>query len=337
MDILRNLFSKYTGFLRGLKLVYVVNNLLNLRGLKHNASLYKKFGVKKSVIASIGSHNFKEHDKDIPWLDQPGARKRLQEHPDFASFSPETRQNLLQFIDKGYFVLKGFYNAEEVARLNGEVDRLLKEHIADFNYTQRKIMDAQKVSEIIDQEYFRNPELIRLLNFIMGRQVIPFQTINFIKGSEQRAHSDSIHMTTEPLGYLIAAWTALEPTTPENGLLCYYPGSHRLPYITCQDYHSGNTRWQLGKNSYRNYEDHIEEVIKEYRLEPEYFLAEPGDILVWHANLLHGGSPIKDPSATRKSMVAHYYCEDVICYHEISQRPAILSQDADAGDMRHET
>ena len=52
--------------------------------------------------------------------------------------------------------------------------------------------------------------------------------------------------------------------------------------------------------------------------------AKKGDVLVWHANLLHGGMPVVHPALTRKSMVAHYFAEGVICYHEISQRPAVM-------------
>jgi len=47
-------------------------------------------------------------------------------------------------------------------------------------------------------------------------------------------------------------------------------------------------------------------------------------VLIWHANLLHGGSPILRPGATRRSMVCHYFAEGVICYHEMSQRPALV-------------
>jgi hypothetical protein len=47
-------------------------------------------------------------------------------------------------------------------------------------------------------------------------------------------------------------------------------------------------------------------------------------MLIWHANLLHGGEPILNPTLTRKSMVIHYYAKDVVKYHEITERPAIL-------------
>ena len=131
-------------------------------------------------------------------------------------------------------------------------------------------------------------------------------------------------MTTQPPGYLIASWTALEKVHPGNGALFYYPGSHRLPYVTTQDYDSGNSSFFIGSENNKRYEDKIAEVVADSGLEKEYFYAEKGDVLVWHANLLHGGMPITQPNATRKSMVAHYFCEDVICYHEMSQRPALF-------------
>ena len=161
----------------------------------------------------------------------------------------------------------------------------------------------------------------------MGKKVLPFHTIHFIEGSEQKAHSDSIHMTTEPEGYLTAAWVALEDTHAGNGPLFYYPGSHRLPYVMTTDYDSGNTALTIGKNIYKKYEDKMQEVIESNNLKKEHFFAKKGDVLIWHANLLHGGEAITQQGTTRKSMVAHYFCEGVICYHEISQRPALIDPD----------
>jgi hypothetical protein len=36
-------------------------------------------------------------------------------------------------------------------------------------------------------------------------------------------------------------------------------------------------------------------------------LAKTGDVILWHADLLHGAAPIEDPSLTRRSVVAHYF------------------------------
>jgi hypothetical protein len=321
---LQKTFAKYSGWLRGLKAVYVINNWLNSQHLQHNRSLYKKFGIKKSIYAPIGSQDFKSTGGELPWLDQPDAQAALKAHPAFATFPAEIQQQLLHFIDEGYLILKRFFSEEAIDRLNTDMERLLQQRKVDFNYTGKKIMESFRVSEIANREFFRNPQLLDLLNFILGKNVIPFQSINFIAGSEQRAHSDSIHMTTEPKGYLIAAWIALEDIHEGNGPLFFYPGSHRLPYVTTADYPSGNTRFMIGKDSNRRYEDKIAQVIQENHLQKKHFLARKGDVLLWHANLLHGGEPIRQPGSTRKSMVAHYFTEGVICYHEMSQRPALL-------------
>lgn len=325
MISLGKIFRRYSGTLRGLKLAYVVNNLLNSSLLQHNKALYKKFGLRKSIFAPIGSQDFAHPSDDIPWLDRPNAKEQLYKQPDFSHFSKEIQQQLEQFIEQGYMILKGFFKEDDVERLNDEINRLLQNKSVGFNYTGRKIMESYKHSAIANN-FFRNPALLKLLSFTLGKEVIPFHTINFLKGSEQRAHSDFIHMTTEPRGYLIAAWVALEDCHADNGPLFYYPGSHRLPYTLASDYDSGNSRWTIGAESNRRYEDKMEEIIKQNDLTKQHFYAKKGDVLIWHANLFHGGEAIRDAKTTRKSMVAHYFAEDVICYHEISQRPALLEK-----------
>ncbi|MBL7803437.1 MAG: phytanoyl-CoA dioxygenase family protein [Saprospiraceae bacterium] len=322
---LQRLFQKYTGKLRNLKAVYVVNNLLNADRLRHNRELYRRYGLRKSIFSPIGSGDFKDkHHADIPWLDRPGAMEALEQHPDFRQFSAEWQAAARQFVEKGYLVLRNVFPVEDTDALNAEVDQLVQSGKVGYNYTGRKITNLWETSPLADQRFFRHPELLRFLSFLLGKNVIPFHTLNFTVGSEQRAHSDSIHMTTEPPGYLIAAWIALEDCSPENGPLFYYPGSHRLPYVMSDDYHAGNTAFTIGADSNRRYEDRIEALIAEKGLNKELFIAQRGDVLIWHANLLHGGSPIARAGATRKSMVCHYFAEGVICYHEISQRPALM-------------
>ena len=322
---LRQIFSRYTGTLRSWKWVYQINNLLHRRQLRHNRPLYQQYGLERSIYSSIGAKDFPPTERQQrPWLDQPDALERLEAHPEFDSFSPALQESMRGFVRDGYLVLPGFYSAKEVEQLDTEIEQLLSDGTVVFNFTGRKIMDAHTSSALIDRQYYRNAELIQLLEFLMGRPVVPFQSINFRTGSEQRAHSDSIHMMTQPEGYLIAAWTALEATGPDNGALFYYPGSHRLPILTCEDYDAGHTRYRLGERSYQKYEEAIEALIEREGLEKRVFHAQPGDVFIWHANLLHGGSPIGRPGSSRRSMVAHYFCEGVICYHEISQRPALL-------------
>jgi ectoine hydroxylase-related dioxygenase (phytanoyl-CoA dioxygenase family) len=61
----------------------------------------------------------------------------------------------------------------------------------------------------------------------------------------------------------------------------------------------------IGPEAYVNYENHIEAIIKKEGLNKEYFTPEAGDVLIWHGNLIHGGSKWNDKEQTRKSMVCH--------------------------------
>ena len=49
------------------------------------------------------------------------------------------------------------------------------------------------------------------------------------------------------------------------------------------------------------------ELVKEKGFLREKFIAKKGEILVWHANLLHGGGKVINTSLTRWSQVTHYY------------------------------
>lgn len=320
---LGNIFKQYTGALRDLKLVYVLNNWLNANRLRHNKSLYKRYGIKRSIFSPIGSKDIPRHPEDIPWIDQPDALERVEARAGFKSFSNSWQQKIIQFIEEGYLILENFYDIRQVTQLNDEVEQLMSSGKLGENFTGRKIMNAHQLSDVIDN-HFRQPDLLRLMSFLLGKEVLPFQTINFIRGSEQRAHSDSIHMTTEPQGYLAATWLALEKCHEGNGALFYYPKSHRLPFVSCEDYNAGHTAWMLGKKSYPNYEDFIAQLIQQHQLEKKVFHANAGDVLIWHSNLLHGGGAITKEGTSRKSMVAHYYTQEVVCYHELTQRPALI-------------
>ena len=317
--------DKYTGILKSLKPVHFIYNFLNRDKLKHNHSLYQKFGLRKSIYESIGSHDFGKHNPDIPWIDRPDALQNILQDVDYQRFTKEIQEQITHFVENGYLILRGWLPSEKVDIVNEEVNKLLQSKEADFNFSGKKIMMAHELSPVIDAT-FRQAELLEILNFLLGRKVIPFQTINFIEGSEQRPHSDSIHMTTEPQGYLIAAWWAFEDCHAGNGPLVYYPKSHRLPFVMSTDYASGNTKWAIGLDNHKQYEDAIASVIEKNNLQPHYFHAQKGDVFLWHANLIHGGTKITEKGAARRSMVGHYFGENVICFHELSQRPALIGR-----------
>lgn len=308
-------------FLRNYKIAYQIYNFFKKDQLAHNLPLYKKHGLKKKYYSSISSEDFKGIKGEINKYDRVDSKTEMPDDPDFQKLDPKIQNSLINWSRDGYAVLENFLTAEQVNQINKEVDAMIDKKEANWRY-RNKIMFAINHSKLL-KSVATNPTIIAALELLLSRKVSVFQSINFLTGSQQRTHSDSIHMTTFPYGNLIAIWIALEDITPDCGPLHYYPGSHKLPYVMNADFGNIGTALKLGDKTYEAYENKIEEVVSQKGLEKKIFLAKKGDILIWHPNLLHGGEAVTDPTSTRKSMVLHYYADDCICFHEVTQRPTL--------------
>jgi hypothetical protein len=296
-------------------------NAVNSGKLSHNKEAYAKYGLQKPLFSSISSKDFPDKTSKA-WLDTGDSAELLKNDPRLENFPEAVKQGLLDWSANGFLIWENFFTEQQVDALNQEVDLIVNSGRVSFTH-DNKLPFLNKVSPLVDTAS-KEPRLLDILGIILDREVVPFQTLNFVRGSGQRAHSDSIHMTTYPLGYLIAAWIALEDVTAESGPLFYYPGSHKLPYLLNDDFGNISNTWMLGDRNYSDYEDVMEDLIRKSGLKPLAFLPKKGDLLLWHANLIHGGMPITDPKSTRRSMVVHYFAKDVIKYHEITERPTLM-------------
>lgn len=309
--------------LRRNKLATFIYNLLHFNTLKANKSLYKKYGLKKSVTASVSSHDFPENHEEKPWLDVQDSRNALKENDFYNSLDTATQSFLSNWSQDGFAVIPGFYSENEIETIESELEKITVSKKGYWRHRDKKLMFAIHHSDKLKNTVGKKP-LLDILSLLLGKKAKLFQSINFWKGSEQPAHSDSIHMTTFPEGFLIAVWIALEDLGPDNGPLYYYPGSHRLKPVLIRDFDHGGNNWRIGNNVNSKFEKQIAGRLKESDLKPIEFHPRKGDILIWHSNLIHGGKLMNNPELTRKSMVLHLYAEGVICYHDISQRPAII-------------
>jgi hypothetical protein len=179
-----------------------------------------------------------------------------------------------------------------------------------------RIRDAWKISESV-KALGTAPRVMAALEQIYGRRPLPFQTLNFPTGTQQRPHSDSMHFDSDPPGLMCAVWVALEAIDMSNGPLVYYPGSHKLAdagtgwsavgWDASPDEFASYEEFMLERN--RRYEEHVAQLIDRHDLQPQYATIRKGQALVWHANLIHGGAPQSDRDRTRHSQVTHYFFE----------------------------
>lgn len=304
--------------IRNYKWSYMLYNFFKKSKLKHNIPLYKKYGIDKSYFSSISSKDFAH----LPASDRKLYYDKLTATPFFNALSNEDRESAIRYDDNGYMILRNFLSEEKVDKINVEIDKLMEEGTLKFRYGG-KLMFAIHHSEII-RNIGNDKNFLEFLSILLDGKAKLFQSINFINGSQQKTHSDSIHMTTYPLGGLLGVWIALEDVDETNGALHYIPGSHKLPYFLNSDYDNEGTALKIGKKSYKAYEEFLENKVKELGLRKEVFRAKKGDLLIWHANILHGGEPHTDKNKTRKSLVYHFFDEESVCYHEVTQRPALF-------------
>ena len=152
-------------------------------------------------------------------------------------------------------------------------------------------------------------ELLDLLQVCYGRKPFVFQTLNFPVGSNQAVHSDATHFHGEPQGFMCGVWIALEDVMPEAGPLVYYPGSHRLPYVSAGDLGLSPEQVQAEEHKQRLFEPYWQQQIQAHGFERQLLLARKGDVMIWHANLLHGGLKVDNHQCTRWSQVVHVLFE----------------------------
>lgn len=235
----------------------------------------------------------------------------------FKSKKPLSPEQVRKFEEDGYLVLERVFGNDildmAVRDFTALYGRDAKE--AQVSYIDHiRIQDAWQVSPSI-RSISTHPLIMQALEQLHGRKPKPFQTLNFRVGTQQRAHSDTIHFNSVPKNMMAGAWVALEDVTAEQGPLFYVPGSHLWPEIDlCAIGIKGNKVGEHVPDYYAKYEDYIESMIADRGGQRTEFYPKKGDILIWSSNILHGGSRQTNPARTRLSQVTHYYFENCRYY-----------------------
>jgi ectoine hydroxylase-related dioxygenase (phytanoyl-CoA dioxygenase family) len=246
--------------------------------------------------------------KNRPWIDSPFFASALES----CELDPETKKIVSFFAEHGYVIVDPQIDDSTIEKVNATLrDRFVPTY-EPYYADETRVQDAWWFNEDVRQIAIA-PRILELLEILYGRKPIPFQSLNFRVGSQQRTHSDIIHFDSIPYGYMAGVWTALEDVDLRNGPLHYYPTSHRFPRFDMHDIGITATG-TVGYEKYPLYEDFVEALMKAQRADRVELKMKRGQSLIWSANLFHGGSPIADTDRTRLSQVTHYYFEGCIYY-----------------------
>ncbi len=250
---------------------------------------------------------------NIPWFESPFFERDLER----SNLDERTREQVAFFAENGYLVLRP--DIPDFDRLADEIiDALAEEHAAVGN----RIQDAWRYVPAVRQ-LATHPEILTVLESIYGRRPVPFQTLNFARGTQQRTHSDLVHFNSIPQRFMAGVWFALEDVGSHNGALHYYPGSHRLSVFEPHDLGLHGSSVRSRNTDYRSYEAFLAGLIDDLGLEKKTVQMQRGEAIIWSANLLHGGDPIEDRQATRHSQVTHCYFEGCRYYTPLYSDPPL--------------
>jgi phytanoyl-CoA dioxygenase PhyH len=267
-----------------------------------------------------------------PWLDRPDAAAAIEAKRARGEISAAEAAFARSWLRDGVVTIPGFFEERRADAVFGAYERALAARLVtpDAEPTAAdplpgRTLNAHSTVPEIDA-MLHDPGVMEIVSVLLGAQALPFQTIIGHKASEQPAHSDAIHMTTYPLGYLAASWLALEDIAPDSGPLVYYPGSHRLPYVFADDVAISPDEFRNeGYGPYaQRYEPRIAALIAEHGLHAYTFAPRKGDLLLWHGNLIHGGAPRARIGASRRALVCHYFATGCVTYHDLAGRAAHL-------------
>lgn len=237
----------------------------------------------------------------------------------------------------GFVVIPGAVPRDVTALLRKEIQELwqappdgaLVEHFRrgrseyvpprlDLRAGSTKLLDLHAFSATA-RRAIAAPAVLELLGAVFEARPKAFQTLTFWRGSQQPIHKDTAYVKVrdEPM-HLAASWLALESVTAGAGALQYYVGSHRDPDFLF----GGEHKWMIrAPRDHPRYLSSLKTDALRYRHRRERFVAEEGDVLIWHADLAHGGSRIgrqaRNEGRTRQSLVTHFTPEhDEPAYQE---------------------
>jgi phytanoyl-CoA hydroxylase len=240
---------------------------------------------------------------------------------EYQNISVEWRENVSQYINDGYTIIK---NAIPIVDIDKYIDNVYNKALRKkailsrgSDYFDISSLDELSVplTKLLDTHAFciESLKLIfanKITSFIDCLwQVKPFcfQTLHFEKGSTQAIHQDTAYVVVDNPLNLCAAWIALEDVQEGSGELVYFPGSHRFEDFLYNNQTSKHWDTNIDDSSLHDHHLHwLNEEATRRNINKSKFLPQKGDVLIWHADLAHGGNIIDDTSLTRKSLVAHY-------------------------------
>jgi hypothetical protein len=256
------------------------------------------------------------------WIDRSDWQEVLDQKVHAGEIGEALGEQIRGFVRDGFIIIPNAVPHETLSQLNADVDDVWSGNgqglkIEAFNNGVAEIVDvdpkyARQNTKLLDayqqldsaRRAAAAPAAVKFMTAVFEDKPKAFQQLHFMWGSNQPIHKDSAYVKIDgnPMS-MVASWLALEDVKPGTGELEYYVGSHRAPdYIF-----GGFSKWmEAAPAEHMNFLAALHTEAEQLGFARSSFLPKAGDLLLWHADLAHGGSTVRIPGVTRKSLVTHF-------------------------------
>ncbi|MCU0792711.1 MAG: phytanoyl-CoA dioxygenase family protein [Opitutaceae bacterium] len=240
------------------------------------------------------------------------APTELQSIPSAASADspppPISAAQIEQFHRDGWCVVDALFSPAEIDAIeaffeefktNGAAIYDGESRFEDIDPAKRQLraMHPHRHSEQA-KTWALQPRVLAVLGALLGHPALLAQTMYYFKppgAKGQGMHQDNFYLLAAP-ATCIAAWTAIDAATLDNGCLWVVPGSHR---------HAIHCPKEVPGENWNNYGDsHINPFPRDAK--PIPVTVPRGSTMFFGGQLIHGSGPNRTATTSRRTFIGHY-------------------------------
>ena len=155
------------------------------------------------------------------------------------------------------------------------------------------------------------PPLAKIMSELIGHPMGLHLNLTGYVSTERRWHQDDYLNPTHVNGNYMSVWMALDDIDPSSGPFQYVRGSHTWPRMTREAIFNNAPKDMLDEHRWPSLTqdlvgDACEQEINQRNAQVTSYLPKKGDVLLWHARLMHQGSKPSVPGTPRLALIAHY-------------------------------
>ncbi len=211
-----------------------------------------------------------------------------------------------QYQANGYVIVEGLFDESEVVTYRDHYMRLREAGTYPGDTSGVDIGNDDPLKRYprmihmhrwdqVSLDWLTDSRLNTVMTAVLGEEPYAVQTMLYFKPAGARGqalHQDQSYLNVKP-GTCMAAWMALDPCDEENGCLQVVPGTHEIP-VLCTEEADVN----------ESFTD-VTVPLPEGK-EPVPVVMNPGDVLFFNGQLVHGSFPNSSAGRFRRALIGHY-------------------------------